>query len=177
MVQALSQVTQEMEELRAKKKYEEHPSQVPTLPPIDHKKQLKKYGIDTDNLSRQQVHDCLQTLAQLAKLQKKKLLTRSDLTTLAIQENIRLHNSPVQKRNFDTIALFSHESGKTLKDYYYPASSPKTRKTDPLNNGYLQSIKRKKKKPIIARSLEHQNSGSISQSLHDYYPAMPSTKI
>ena len=81
---SLKGVMNDFERLRKEKIGMPNPSSIPTLPKNDAKHKLLKAGLKIDDLSVKGQHRLLSTLVQLEKMNRKPLISRTNVTALRI---------------------------------------------------------------------------------------------
>ena len=81
---SMRNVQQEFDRIAIAKKNMVHPSRIAALPHTNDNEKLRHLGFDVDNIKPGQKHALLSTLLQLEKINRKPVVTRTDLTSLKI---------------------------------------------------------------------------------------------
>ena len=81
---SLKNVMSEFERLKKEKIGMPNPASIPSLPKNNTKHKLLKAGLNVDDLSVKGQHRLLSTLVQLEKMNRKPLLSRTNVTALRI---------------------------------------------------------------------------------------------
>ena len=68
-------------------------------------------------MNREDQHTLLSTVVHIDKIRKKKLVTRTDLTSLRIQENIRRYNQPIAAADLSDLSITT-ETKTNFHNYF-----------------------------------------------------------